>query len=472
MAQAQVFGTLIFNEDDHGWALDLGSELASWTFLTLMSRYNSNEKELQKTQQLEQAIDRDLVARGISYTIPYQHLATCSLGDLPNEISDVCNRVTDNIRVVKSPAHFAFTLIGSAAWNLGFMDSEAVRDILPQNRQHLLAMAQGDLNQIRRYCSDRFPLGFDEEAVMNAIRKAGGSMTALRQILLDAQKPIVILLVLADPRNEKRLALLDEMQRLTESLAATAFRDTFQLQLLANARPDNFAVSLSRMRPTIVHFSGHGSSNGLLFSDLNGRSVNVVPDRLARLLALARRDGLKAVVMNACYTAEQAKMISTAVQDVVVMDGELSDAAAIQFSADFYAQLGNGRSFKQAFEWARDADLTGAGGMDAHLISTREEWPTTSINPGEAPASELPGSKINIHPAGSAGHTDFKQASSSSTSATPAQAQSDVSQSGSIQAIPEATITQITDMGFPRQAAEQALRETNGNVELALALLF
>jgi hypothetical protein len=296
------------------------------------------------------------------------------------------------------------------------MDSETVRDILPQNRQHLLTMAQSDLNQIRRHCSDRFPLGFDEEAVLNAIRKAGGSMTTLRQILLNAQKPIAIFLVLADPRNEKRLALLDELQRLTESLAATAFRDTFQLQLLANARPDNFAVSLSRMRPTIVHFSGHGSNDGLLFSDPSGRSVNILPDRLARLLTLARRDGLKAVVMNACYTAKQTKTISTAVQDVVVvMDGELSDAAATQFSADFYAQPGNGRSFKQAFEWARDADLTGAGGVDAHLISTQDEWPTTTINPSQA---------LKINFAGSAGHVDFHQPSSSSTSATPAQAQS------------------------------------------------
>ncbi|KAL8720129.1 MAG: hypothetical protein Q9225_002974 [Loekoesia sp. 1 TL-2023] len=437
-----------------------------------MNRYGSLRDLPQKVQQLEQTIDQVLIARGISYKIPHQHLATCDLREFPNEVSDVHNRVTDSIRVAKSPAHSAFTLIGSATWDLGFMDSETIREILPQQRHNLLTMAQSDLKQIRRYCSDRFPLGFDEEAVINAIRKAGGSMTALRQILLDAQKPIVILLVLADPRNEKRLALLDEMQRLTESLAATAFRDTFQLQVLANARPDNFAVSLSRMRPTIVHFSGHGSSDGLLFSDQSGQSVSVLPDRLASLLTLARRDGLKAVVMNACYTAEQAKMISTAVQDVVVMDGQLSDAAAIQFSANFYAQLGNGRSFKEAFEWARDADLTGAGVMDARLISTHEEWPTTTINPGEAPASKPSRLHIDTDPTGSTDDIDFKPAASSNILPTPAQVQSDGSQSGSMQSIAEASIIQLTDMGFPKQAAEQALRETNGNVELALALLF
>jgi hypothetical protein len=114
MAQAQVFGTLIFNEDDHGWALDLGSELATWTFLTLMSRYGSTENGLQRTQQLQQTIDQVLIARGISYTIPYQQLATCAFADVPNEISNVSNMVTNSIRVVRSPAHSAFTLIGNA----------------------------------------------------------------------------------------------------------------------------------------------------------------------------------------------------------------------------------------------------------------------------------------------------------------------------------------------------------------------
>jgi DNA damage-inducible protein 1 len=91
----------------------------------------------------------------------------------------------------------------------------------------------------------------------------------------------------------------------------------------------------------------------------------------------------------------------------------------------------------------------------------------------KAPA-KASSSKINIHPAGSAGNIASRSNASASTSAAPvpAQPRADESPFGTPQPITEASIKQITDMGFPRQAAEAALRQTNGNVELALGLLF
>lgn len=95
-----------------------------------------------------------------------------------------------------------------------------------------------------------------------------------------------------------------------------------------------------------------------------------------------------------------------------------------------------------------------------------------SLNQSQAPASKASSSKINIHPAGSAGNIASRSNASASAPAAPAQPKPDESPFGTPQPITEASIKQITDMGFPRQAAEQALRQTNGNVELALGLLF
>lgn len=93
---------------------------------------------------------------------------------------------------------------------------------------------------------------------------------------------------------------------------------------------------------------------------------------------------------------------------------------------------------------------------------------TGSTSQGKLPANKTSSSKINIHPAGSPGNIASKQTASSSSSAPPAQN----APFGAPQPITEASIKQITDMGFPRQAAEAALRQTDGNVELALGLLF
>jgi DNA damage-inducible protein 1 len=105
---------------------------------------------------------------------------------------------------------------------------------------------------------------------------------------------------------------------------------------------------------------------------------------------------------------------------------------------------------------------------DAAGSSSQDQGKTTGT--GNASSS-----KINIHPAGSAGNIISKPNASTSTSATaspaPTRPQED-SPFGTPQPITEASIRQITDMGFPRQAAEAALRQTNGNVELALGLLF
>lgn len=73
------------------------------------------------------------------------------------------------------------------------------------------------------------------------------------------------------------------------------------------------------------------------------------------------------------------------------------------------------------------------------------------------------------------------QSSSSATRAPPSTQQSSapvlnstaraVPAFGQAQPITEQTIKQITDMGFSREAAVQALRQVNGNVELALGIL-
>jgi DNA damage-inducible protein 1 len=88
---------------------------------------------------------------------------------------------------------------------------------------------------------------------------------------------------------------------------------------------------------------------------------------------------------------------------------------------------------------------------------------SSSVSAGKAPANKP---KINIHPAGSAGNIASRPSGSAS------QPKLEDSPFGKPQPITEASIKQITDMGFPRQAAEEALRQTNGNVELALGLLF
>jgi DNA damage-inducible protein 1 len=81
--------------------------------------------------------------------------------------------------------------------------------------------------------------------------------------------------------------------------------------------------------------------------------------------------------------------------------------------------------------------------------------------------------KINIHPAGSKNNIHTNQnASSSSTSATNSQPPPNSTFGfGQPQRITKESIDKITDLGFTREEAVQALQQVNGDVELAVGLL-
>ena len=60
--------------------------------------------------------------------------------------------------------------------------------------------------------------------------------------------------------------------------------------------------------------------------------------------------GFDCVVLNACYSQRQAKAIAKHVDCVIGMSKGITDAAAIDFSAAFYAALADGESIQRAYE--------------------------------------------------------------------------------------------------------------------------
>jgi tetratricopeptide (TPR) repeat protein len=59
---------------------------------------------------------------------------------------------------------------------------------------------------------------------------------------------------------------------------------------------------------------------------------------------------VRVVVLNACYSAAQARGIVQSIDCAVGIKGEIGDEASIAFSAEFYQALAYGRSVQQAFD--------------------------------------------------------------------------------------------------------------------------
>ena len=161
---------------------------------------------------------------------------------------------------------------------------------------------------------------------------------------------ITILFLAANPSDTTRLRVDQEMRSIDQVLRQSEFRNEFNTKQQWAVRITDIQGYLLRHRPAIVHFSGHGyKSSGIVLEDDDGKSRPVAVHALSRLFSILK-DDIKCVVLNACYSDEQAQAIAEHINCVVGMSEAIGDSAAISFATAFYQALGYGRDVKTAFD--------------------------------------------------------------------------------------------------------------------------
>lgn len=160
----------------------------------------------------------------------------------------------------------------------------------------------------------------------------------------------VILFLAANPRGSEPLRIASECAEIQRELKMARHRDDFRFESRWAVGIDELMRHLTELDPTVIHFSGHGGgSAGLLLEDEQGQQQPVMARGLTMMIGAAARS-VRVVVLNACYTTEQAEELRTRVDCVVGMDGAIGDAAARAFAIRFYGALGNRRSVGNAVE--------------------------------------------------------------------------------------------------------------------------
>jgi hypothetical protein len=194
--------------------------------------------------------------------------------------------------------------------------------------------------------------------------------------------PPKVLFLGANGRDTTQLQLGAEVRDIRRELTLSGVGEAFDLVAELAVRPSDLQNLLLSHSPHILHFSGHGSkqsaefpqtgttrsvsrefleesaaagaSSGLLLQDAKGSSVYLRPDVLLALLGILKRDmPLRCVVLNACFTAEQAAAITEHVDCVVGTEREIDDKSAIVFATAFYRAIAHGKSVADAFALGR-----------------------------------------------------------------------------------------------------------------------
>jgi hypothetical protein len=162
--------------------------------------------------------------------------------------------------------------------------------------------------------------------------------------------PIVILFLSANPAEGHWLQVDQEAKDIEYKLAEGKYRDRFELVKEPGVSVDDIQYLLLQRSPNIVHFSGHGEVDAIYLQGPGGHAQRLSERALSDLFGIVNKNGnIKCVVLNACYSEEQAIAISQHVDCVIGMAKEVSDDAARGFASSFYQGLAFGKSVKDSF---------------------------------------------------------------------------------------------------------------------------
>ena len=226
-------------------------------------------------------------------------------------------------------------------------------------------------------------------------------------------KKHTILFLAANPTETAQLALDREARAIQKELESAGFRDRFELVTRWAVEPLDLLRELRKLRPTVVHFSSHGSGHGgqrehgeqrpdmalaprrdiagdpelvgseqrhgLFFQGAGGRAQFVSAQAIEETFGAAG-SSVKLVVLNACYSDVQADALLTHIDCVVGMSGSIRDDAARNFAIGFYGGLGERESVAAAYKQGRAAiSLEGLPDGDRPQLKVRTGVDATQL---------------------------------------------------------------------------------------------
>jgi hypothetical protein len=190
---------------------------------------------------------------------------------------------------------------------------------------------------------------------------------------------ITVLLITAQPDGVAPLRIDREIRQIQEQVRSSELRDSITFEYRPATRVTDLLQHLNEVEPDVLHFSGHGANAGIVLHDAQERPRQLSDEDLRALLAVAPKR-LKLVVLNACNSADQARVAVEHVDAAVGMTSSILDESARVFAGQLYNSLGFGRSLGLAFDQAKlqvqltfnavsgDPTLAVTDGLDANDI--------------------------------------------------------------------------------------------------------
>ncbi|MCB9303873.1 MAG: response regulator [Lewinellaceae bacterium] len=193
------------------------------------------------------------------------------------------------------------------------------------------------------------------------------------EIIKDKMRKIKVLFLGANPDARNYLRIGSEYDIISSNLKESSkFRDLFELEQRMATRVDSLTQVLLDVRPNIIHFSGHGVTEGIILENHEGKPHLVEAHALESLFELFK-DDINCVVLNACYSQQQAEAIAKHIPYAIGMKSAILDEASIAFSLGFYKAIGAGEDINFAYKMGIvNIKMYGVKGEDLPILKTKD----------------------------------------------------------------------------------------------------
>jgi len=177
-----------------------------------------------------------------------------------------------------------------------------------------------------------------------------------------------ILFLSANPTDSGRLQVGKEFSEINNSMRNNKHYNLLNPEFALTKK--NLIIAMND-KPQIIHFAGHGKQKKdgfrkkgvIIISHENNIKEQEMSTRAFMMQFKQHKERIRLIVLNACYSAIQAKTFSTIGAYVIGMNNEVKDTTSIDFAKGIYTGLSLGKSIENAFYDAMtmiddsDADL-------------------------------------------------------------------------------------------------------------------
>ncbi len=171
----------------------------------------------------------------------------------------------------------------------------------------------------------------------------------------------------------------DEIRAIDRAIQTAPLRDKFEIHKEPALRVSDIGPLLLKHNPDVLHISGHSrSTEGLILENDLGRVAKVQCAQLKDVLFNAGRN-LQLVFLGFCHSADCANELSTRIDFVLGIKGEIQAKSSLAFTQAFYVALASGSRIKEAVAYGKSIlRLEKRRGVNAVVLQARDGADTTT----------------------------------------------------------------------------------------------